>query len=106
EMTAGETETAPAIRALHSPAHSEIVGFFRRARDDDRLQARVVFAKSNAVVIFLLPAERFHPAQDGMVRRSELRPGFPGLNRRIPMVRRAAGFVIEIAADPFRDPVV
>ena len=106
EMAAREAETAPAIGALDGPADRKVVRLLRRMRNDDGLEARVIFAEPNVVIIFLLRGERLDAAQDGMTWCAQLRLGLPGLNGGIPMVRRVAGFIIEMSADPFRNLVV
>src|SRR6266581_4105630 len=41
-----------------------------------------------------------------MIGRARLRVGLPRLNGRIPVIRRAAGFVVEVPADPFRNLIM
>ena len=105
-MAAGEAKAASAVGALDGPAHRKVVRLLRGARDDDWLQVRIIFAEPNAVIIFLLRGERFHAAQNRMVRRGEFGFSLPGLNGGIPMLRGVAGFIIEMPADPLRDLVV
>ena len=79
-MAAGEAKAASAVGALDGPAHRKVVRLLRGARDDDWLQARIIFAEPNAVIIFLLRGERPDAAQDGMTWCAQLRLGLPGLN--------------------------
>ena len=106
EMAASETEAAPAVRAFDRPADGKVIRLLGWSGDNDWFDPRIIFAKFEAVIVFLLRCERFHAAQHRMIRGAQLRFGLPGLNRRMPVVRRAAGFVIEITFDPFGDLVV
>src|SRR6185437_2432988 len=61
---------------------------------------------ANAVIILFLGGERPYATQNGMVRRARLRLSPPRLNGGVPVVRRAAGFVIEMTAHPLGDLIV
>src|SRR5205823_8743838 len=106
EMTPGETETPSAVGPFNRPTDGEVIRLPGRTCEHDRGQARILFTKTNAVIIFLLCGERIDATQDRVIRSSKLRFGFPGLNCGIPVIRRAAGLIVEIAADPFGDSVM
>ena len=106
EMTPGETETPSAVGPFNRPTDGKIIRLPGRTCDHDRGQARILFTETNAVIIFLLRGERIDATQDRMIRSPKLRFGLPGLNCGIPVIRRAAGLVVEIAADPFGDSVM
>ena len=103
EMAAGESEAASAVGALDGPADGEIIRFPGRPGDDDGSEARIIFAETNPIIVFLLGGERVHAAGDGMPGGSQFRLRRPGLNRGIPAVGSVAGFVIEVAARPVND---
>ena len=68
EMAAGKTEAASAVRAFDRPADRKIIRLFRRSREQDGSEARIIIPEAKAIIVFLLRRKRFHSAQNGMVR--------------------------------------
>ena len=106
EMTAGEPEASPTVVALDRPAHGVGSRLASRVFDHDRNETRIGLAKPDLEIEFLLKLEWSHASVDRMRRRCGGSGPLARLDSRVPVIRRVAGLVVEIAADPLGNLVV
>src|SRR5262245_56277393 len=104
-MAAGGAEASSSLLTLHCPGNNMILVFTGWPRQQDWFQPGIIVSETKPVIELLLQLERFYSTQNRM-RRSELHWSCPGLDCGIPLLRPASVFIIEVAADPFGDPVV